>query len=347
MPYEIPTLPALITRTEADFERNAPSALRRSDAKVSARALSGAVYQLFGYQSWMAMQAHPATCDEEMLLLWARWRLEEGRKEAVAATGYVALTGSTGKVVDAGVVYQSDDGRRYVVLTAATLVGGKAQVQVVAETAGLAGNIEASTLTAVAPVLGVNPTATIGTDGITGGAEQETIEALRGRVEAAFKNPSKVGNGADFVEWALEVPGVTRAWALPRWMGPGTFGLTFVCDGNADIFPNAAKVAEVKAYLEAKRPVTSEIYPFAAQRLAINFRIKLVPDTTAGRAAVTKNLAGLINANGGSGSVILLSHIGETISGSPGETDHKLELPNEDVPVAANQVATLGVITWL
>lgn len=347
MPYEIPTLPALITRTEADFERNAPSALRRSDAKVSARALSGAVYQLFGYQSWMAMQAHPATCDEEMLLLWAQWRLEEGRKEAVAATGYVALTGSTGKVVDAGVVYQSDDGRRYVVLAAATLVAGKAQVQVAAETAGLAGNIEASTLTAVAPVLGVNPTATIGTDGITGGAEQETIEALRGRVQAAFKNPSKVGNGADFVEWALEVPGVTRAWALDRWMGAGTFGLTFVCDGNVDIFPSAAKVAEVQAYLDTKRPVTSEIYAFAAQRLAVNFRIKLVPDTTATRAAVTKNLAGLINADGGSGSVILLTHIGEIISGSPGETDHKLELPIDDVSVAPNQVATLGVITWL
>ncbi|MFG0849603.1 baseplate J/gp47 family protein [Pseudomonas sp. FYR_2] len=347
MPYDIPTLPALVTRTEADFERNAPSALRRSDAKVAARALSGAAYQLFGYQSWMAMQAHPATCDEEMLLLWADWRLEEGQKQAVAATGYVPVTGSTGKVVDAGVVYQSDDGRRYVVTAAVTLVAGKAQVPVAAEKAGLAGNIDAGTLTAVTPVLGVNPTATIGADGITGGAEKESIESLRGRVQAAFKNPSKVGNGADFVEWALEVPGVTRAWALPRWMGAGTFGLTFVCDGNVDIFPNAAKVAEVQAYLESKRPVTSEIYVFAAQRLPVNFRIKLVPDTTATRAAVAKNLAGLINANGGSGSVILLSHIGETISGSPGETDHTLELPGADVPVADNQVATLGVITWL
>ena len=295
----------------------------------------------------MSKQAHPATCDEELLLLWAEWRLEDGRKVAVASTGYVAVTGTTGKVVDAGVVYQSDDGRRYVVLAAVTLVAGQAQVQVAAETAGLAGNIEAGTLTAVTPVLGVNPTASIGADGIIGGAEQETIEALRGRVQAAFKNPSKVGNGADFVEWALEVPGVTRAWALDRWMGPGTFGLTFVCDGNADIFPSPAKVAEVQAALEAKRPVTSEIYVFAAQRLAVNFRIKLTPDTSATRAAVTKNLTDLINASGGSGSVILLSHIGATISGSAGETDHRLELPIDDVPVAANQVATLGAITWL
>ncbi|MFO3723940.1 baseplate J/gp47 family protein [Pseudomonas sp. HLMP] len=347
MPYEIPTLPALITRTEADFERNAPDALRRSDAKVAARALSGAVFQLFGYQSWVAKQAHPATCDEEQLLRWADWRLEDGRKPAVAATGVATVTGSSGFLVDAGTVYQAGDGRRYVVKVGATLVDGAAQLQLVAEMAGPSGNIEGGQLTAVKPVLGVNPTATIGADGIVGGTDQEEIEALRARVRAAFKNPSKVGNAADFVEWALEVPGVTRAWALPRWMGPGTFGLTFVCDGDADIFPSAAKVTEVQAYLERKRPVTSEVYVFAAQRLAVDLRIKLTPDTTAVRQAVGKALAGLISDEGGSDSVIPLSHIRAAISNAPGETDHRLDAPTEDVVVAANQVAVLGGITWL
>lgn len=347
MPYEIPTLPALITRTEADFERNAPDALRRSDAKVAARALSGAVFQLFGYQSWVAKQAHPATCDEEQLLRWADWRLEDGRKPAVAAAGVATVTGSSGFLVDAGTVYQAGDGRRYVVKVGATLVDGAAQLQLVAETAGPSGNIEGGQLTAVKPVLGVNPTASIGADGIVGGTDQEEIEALRARVRAAFKNPSKVGNAADFVEWALEVPGVTRAWALPRWMGPGTFGLTFVCDGDADIFPSAAKVAEVQAYLERKRPVTSEVYVFAAQRLAVDLRIKLTPDTTAVRQAVGKALAGLISDEGGSDSVIPLSHIRAAISNAPGETDHRLDAPTEDVVVAANQVAVLGGITWL
>ena len=347
MPYEIPTLPALITRTEADFERNAPDALRRSDAKVAARALSGAAFQLFGYMQWVAKQSHPATCDEDMLLQWADWRLEEGRKPAVSATGYIGVVGSSGFLVDAGVVYQSRDGRRYVVREAATLVSGAAQVLVAAETEGAAGNIEAGELTAVAPVLGVNATATIDPAGIIGGAEQESPEDLRARVRAAFKNPSKVGNGEDFVEWALEVPGVTRAWALPRWMGPGTFGLTFVCDGDEDIFPSEAKVAEVQAYLERKRPVTSEIYAFAAQRLALTPRIKLVPDTTATRAAVQKALTDLVGDEGGAGSVILRSHITAAISNAPGETDHALEAPTTDVQVANNQVAVLEGITWL
>ncbi|MCX2709053.1 baseplate J/gp47 family protein [Pseudomonas sp. DCB_BG] len=347
MPYEIPTLQALITRTEADFERNAPDALRRSDAKVASRALSGAAFQLFGYQSWVARQAHPATCDEEQVLRWADWRLEDGRKPAVAATGFAAVVGSTGFPVDAGTVYQADDGRRYVVKVAATLVDGSAQLQMAAETEGPAGNIEAGKLTAVTPVLGVNSEATIGPDGIVGGTEQEDIEALRERVRAAFKNPSKVGNGDDFVEWALEVPGVTRAWALPRWMGPGTFGLTFVCDADADIFPNEAKVAEVQAYLERKRPITSEVYVFAAQRLDVDLRLKLTPDATTVRQAVEKALTDLIGDEGGAGSLIPLSHIRAAISNAPGETDHRLDAPAEDVAVASNQVAVLGGITWL
>lgn len=347
MPYDIPTLPALITRIEADFERNAPDALRRSDAKVGARALSGAAFQLFGYQSWVAKQAHPATCDEEQVLLWADWRLEDGRKSAVAASGLVTVTGSSGFPVDAGTLYQSSDGRRYVVKVGALLVNGSAQLQVAAETTGPSGNIEAGQLTAVNPVLGVNATATIGADGITGGTDEEEIEALRARVRAAFKNPSKVGNAGDFEEWALEVPGVTRAWALPRWMGPGTFGLTFVCDGDADIFPSEAKVAEVQAYLERKRPVTSEVYVFAAQRRDIDLHIMLAPDTAAVRQAVTKALTDLISDEGGAGSLIPVSHIRAAISNAPGETDHKLAAPTEDVPVANNQVAVLGIITWL
>ncbi|MBP2840431.1 baseplate J/gp47 family protein [Pseudomonas sp. PNP] len=347
MPYEIPTLPALITRTEADFERNAPDALRRSDAKVAARALSGAAFQLFGYQSWVAHQAHPATCDEDMLLLWADWRLEDGRKSAVAASGLAGATGASGALIDADTVYQADDGRRYLVREAATLLSGVAQVQLVAELVGTAGNIEGGTLTAVVPVLGVNATLTIGADGISGGTEQESIDSLRARVRAAFKNPSKVGNAEDFEEWALEVPGVTRAWGLSRWMGPGTFGLAFVRDGDADIIPSDAQVALVQAYLDRKRPVTSEIYVFAPQRLALGVQLKVVPDTTVVRQAVQKALVDLIADQGGADSVIPISHIRAAISNAPGEVDHHLESPTVDVVVAKNQVAELGGITWL
>ncbi|MEB2621405.1 baseplate J/gp47 family protein [Pseudomonas sp. YuFO8] len=347
MPYEIPTLPALTQRTEADFERNAPDALRRADAKVAARALSGTAFELYGYQDWISRQSNPATCDEEMLLRWAEWRLEGGRTPAVAAKGLASVTGSSGALVDVDQAYRSDDGRRYVVAQAVKLVNGAATLQLVAEEVGSLGNIEAGNLTAVTPVLGVNPTASIGADGIVGGAELEGLEALRGRVQAAFKNPSKVGNGADFVEWALEVPGVTRAWALPRWMGPGTFGLAFVRDGDPDIIPTPAQVAEVQAHLEQRRPVTAEVYAVAPVARAIHFSLRLVPDGLALREAVKQALRGLIVDEGGPGQTLKISRLRAAISNTPGEADHVLSVPAADVSMAANEVAVPGVMTWL
>lgn len=347
MAYDIPTLPALIQRTEADFERNAPDALRRADAKVAARALSGTAYELYGYQNWIARQSNPATCDEAMLLRWAEWRLEGGRNPAVAATGLAQVTGSSGAVVDVGQLYRSDDGRRYVVAQAATLVAGAAVLHLVAEDVGVSGNLEGGNLTAVTPVLGINAVAVVGDGGIVGGTDQEDLEALRARVQAAFKNPSKVGSGADFVEWALEVPGVTRAWPLPRWMGPGTFGLVFVRDGAADIIPTPAQVAEMQAYLDQKRPVTSEVYALAPQARPIDFSLHLVPDGSALREAVTQALSGLLVDEGGPGQTLLITHVRSAISNTPGETNHVLSAPVADLLMAANQVSVPGVFTWL
>ena len=347
MPYDIPTLPALTQRTEADFERNAPDALRRADAKVAARALSGTAYELYGYQAYIARQSNPATCDEEMLLRWADWRLDGGRNPAVAAKGLATVTGSSGALVDAGQAYRSDDGRRYLVTQGVKLVNGAATLQLMAEEVGSLGNIEAGNLTAVTPVLGVNPTASIDADGLIGGAELEELEALRGRVQAAFKNPSKVGNSADFIEWALEVPGVTRAWALPRWMGPGTFGLAFVRDGDPEIIPTPAQVAEVQTHLDLRRPVTAEIYAIAPVARAINFSIHLVPDGIVLRDAVTQALSGMLVDEGGPGQTLKISRLRAAISNTPGEADHVLSVPEADVVMGANEVAVLGVMTWL
>ena len=346
MPYEIPTLEALIKRNEEDFERSAPDALRRSDAKVIARALSGAVHELYGFQNWIARQSNPSTCDEAMLLSWADWRLDDGEIQAVAASGTLAVVGSNGSLVEAGQLYRARDGRLYRVVDAVHLVDGEATLKVVAEDVGPLGNLEAGTLTAATPVLGVDPEATIGADGIGGGAQKESLEALRSRVKAAFKNPSKVGSSADFVEWAQEVPGVTRAWALPRWMGPGTFGLAFVRDGAPDIIPTSDQVEAVQQYLEKKRPVTAEVYALAAQARPINFSIRLKPDSPALRTAVEQSLRVLVDDEGGPGKTLLKTHLSSAISNTSGEADHLLIEPSMDLVMTEIEVAIPGVFQW-
>lgn len=93
---------------------------------------------------------------------------------------------------------------------AAAVVGvGQTTVDVAAtaEVAGTRGNVAVGSLTFLAsPVAGViavtNPAAA------TGGLDEEGLEALRTRYLAKVRNPSAGGNRADYVNWALAVPGV-------------------------------------------------------------------------------------------------------------------------------------------
>ena len=130
-------------------------------------------------------------------------------------------------------------------------------------------------------------------------------------------------------------------------MGPGTFGLAFVRDGDLDIIPTPAQVAEVQSHLEQRRPVTAEVYALAPVARAINFNIRLVPDGIALRTAVTQALRGLIIDEGGPSQTLKITHVRAAISNTPGETDHVLSVPAGDVFLAANEVAVPGVMTWL
>lgn len=72
---------------------------------------------------------------------------------------------------------------------------------------------------------------------------------------------------ADYVRWAREVPGVTRAWVLPMHMGIGTVGVCFVCDAQEDPFPSEEMVQRVQEHIEPLRPATvKELAVFAPSR---------------------------------------------------------------------------------
>jgi uncharacterized phage protein gp47/JayE len=64
MPFETPSLPVLIKRTQSDL---AGDSLRQSDAQVLARTLGGAAYGLYGYLDWIAEQILPDKADESTL----------------------------------------------------------------------------------------------------------------------------------------------------------------------------------------------------------------------------------------------------------------------------------------
>lgn len=345
MPFDTPSLPVLIGRTQSDL---ASDSLRRSDAQVLARTLGGTAYGLYGYLDWIAEQILPDRADEETLERVALLRLNQPRNPAQPAEGPVSFTAAAGAVLDVDVVLQASDGRTYKVTTGVTTVAGLNTTTIEAVDAGVLGNADAGlTLTLVQPVAGVTNAFAVLAPGLAGGIAAESVESLRARVVRSYRVIPHGGSAADYETWALEVPGITRAWCRRSYMGPGTVGLFVMRDGDVEPVPNPAQLAEVKGYIEPLRPVTAEVFVLAPVELPVLYSIHAVPDTTAVRAAIQTQLIDLHQREAGLGETLLLTHIAEAISSSSGETDHDLIVPVADVVPATNQLLTFGGITWL
>lgn len=345
MPFETPSLPVLISRTQSDL---ASEALRRSDAQVLARTLSGTAYGLYGYLDWIAEQILPDKADEETLERIAALRLNRPRNVAQPAEGSVSFSAAAGAVLDVDVVLQAGDGRMYRVTTGVTTTAGPNNAAIEAVEAGALGNADAGLqLTLVQPVAGVTNAFTVIAPGLSGGIEKESIESLRARVIRSYRVIPHGGSADDYETWALEFPGVTRAWCRGNYMGPGTVGVFVMRDNDPVPLPNPAQLQEIKDYIEPLRPVTAELYVLAPTLKPVLYSLHPVPDTTAVRAAITASLKDLHEGEAGLGEKLLISHIREAISSAAGETDHALTVPSADVPAAANELLTFGGITWL
>lgn len=345
MPFDTPSLPELISRTQGDL---ASDSLRRSDAQVLARTLSGTAYGLYGYLDWIAEQILPDKADEETLERIAALRLNQPRNAAQAAEGAVSFSAAAGAVVDADVVLQAADGRMYRVTTGVTTVAGVNTTTIEAVDSGTLGNADPGlALTLVQPVSGVINAFTVIAPGLSGGIARESIESLRARVIRSYRVIPHGGSADDYETWALEFPGVTRAWCRGNYLGPGTVGLFVMRDNDPVPVPSPAQLLEIKNYIEPLRPVTAEVYVLAPTKKLVLYSIHPVPDTTAVRAAITASLIDLHEREAGLGDKLLISHIREAISRAAGETDHTLTLPASDVPAATNELLTFGGITWL
>lgn len=365
MTFPRPTLAELARRAETELQIDTDSdALRRNLFTPTARAAAGAVHGLYGHQVWIAQQIHPQSCDDDTLEeVHAPIWLNEGRKPATTAAGKIRLTGSAGAEIEQGTVWTRADGLEYTnpvgyIMPATSML----DIDVVCTTPGQAGSTDADTeLTLVNPAEGIDGKAVVIAPGLTGGADVESYDDLRERVLQVRRNGGQVGKTADWETWALEVAGVTRAWAAPRLIGPGTITVFFVRDDDADIFPDSQETAAVQSHLEATGTPFGQIFAVGPKRKLIDISLRVSPDTPEVRAAVTEALRNTIakaahpvrrDSNGHtviplSGVLIYRSHLTEAISGATGENDHMLAVPDGNVQCAIGDLAELGAVTWL
>ena len=168
------------------------------------------------------------------------------------------------------------------------------------------------------------------------------------------RNPPVGGAVHDYVIWAREMAGVSRAWAFDAWHGPCTIGLAWVYDDRSVITPGYQDRKNMEDYLFRHtdpatgvwvgKPGGIEVWPVELVLRPVNMIIGITPDTPATRKAVQSRLLTLQKTLQ-PGQTLPISAIRTTIGTASGVTDYSLNL-TADIPCAQNELITIGVLTW-
>lgn len=349
MPLEREKLPELIDQGAANIETRLPGVLARVRASVIGvlnKVLQGGFDSMYKYIDRKIRSWWPDICDEEDLPdHGARWG--KPRLAAAPATGTVQFTGLDGAPIPQGTVVQRSDGTQYATTAPGVIAAGVANIAVEALLPAQLGNaVVATELTLTSPLPNVNSVASAFT-ALGGGADVEPVERWRARIMLRIRKPPQGGADFDYEGWALEVPGVTRAWVYPKEQGPGTVVLRFVRDDDASLIPDAGEVTSVQAYVGARCSVIADLFVVAPVATPQDFTIQAVPNTDAVKGAIAAELAALYRREAKPGGTMLISNQREAVSISAGETDHVISIPSANQTHTAGQMPTLGAITWV
>lgn len=350
--------------------------LRRSVLNVLGLIIADQHADQLGYLDWISRMAVPFTSEDEFLAAWAALK-NVVRKPAVAATGAVRFTGTPAAAVPIGTLLARGDGWVYSVRTGGVLDGiGVGSFTVDASFTGKDGNSDSGTPLAVSSTPGINPDASVVAPGLFGAADVESSASLRSRMLEAFANPPQGGSFADYVTWALAVPGVTRAWTGgSEIMGSGSASLFFMMDETESAFGgipqggNGVSQYDVRAsaasgdqllvadYIYPLRPVTALLWAMAPTAVPLNLTLTEVPNDTAVRDGITAALAGALFREATPGGVftgdpnnpsgtLRLSHLDDALAAVPGLDHFIMTSPTADVSVATGHLLVPGAIIY-
>jgi uncharacterized phage protein gp47/JayE len=371
MPWNTPTL-----RAVRELVRDAVNAsLPGADANVPNSVLrvmsdnQGALCHLtLQYVDWLSLQLLPDTAETEWLDRHGNiWLVNAdgstGRKMATLATGTAQFQGLVdGTVVPTGTQLQSGisfpvgfssanntvtfETLEDITTSASGLVSGNIR----ALDAGSFGNLpDGSGLSIYPTIPGVSGLAFA--YGLTNGTDTETDDELRARVLQRIQNPPMGGDAADYVAWALAVPGVTRAWASPNEMGVGTMTVRFLMDdlrASDNGWPQPNDIIAVADYVDQMRPVTvKDCYVVAPIKQFLNITIaNLVPDTTEAQAEIEQSLQNMLFVKASPGQTIFAAWVSYAIMNAPSVQSFQLVTDTDFVMPAPGYMAVLETILY-
>lgn len=339
MPFSRPTLTELRQQTAADIAAALPGVdalLRFSNLGIIGDVQAALANGQYGYLDWVALQSVPFTATGEFLEGWAALK-GITRRAAAPAIGTVTFTATNGTVVPEGTVVNRTDGVVYVTTADAAAGSNAVSCPVIASAGGAAGNAAVATAMALGTgISGVSSTGAVST-ALIGGTDLETDPVLRSRMLAAYAAPAQGGALADYVAWALAVPGVTRAWVKPNSVGPGTVTVLFMMDtveAAHDGFPqgttgcssyetrDAAATGDQLAVADALfalQPVTALVYAASPTPNTIGLTIAGISSASpTTKAAIGGAAAAALVAGSAPGGLTNVSAIEAAIAAVPG-----------------------------
>ena len=355
MPWTTPTLRQVRenVRGEVTVALGRASFVGNSVLRVMADAMAAMAHLTLRYLDWLALQLLPDTAEREWLDRHADiWLVNAdgtiGRKVATMASGTVTMTGTAGTVVPIGTQI-SDGTTTYETLADATIGTAPVTVEVRAIDAGTIGNLPpGSQLDFVTSIPNVDDDATVVE--LHGGTDTETDNQLRQRILQRIRNPPMGGAQADYVTWALAVPGVTRAWAAPE-QGAGTITVRFLMDdlrAEDDGWPTPEDTIAVKTYIDKMRPVTvMDSYVVAPIKEFLDISIaNLVPDTEAVHAEIEKSISDMLYVQAAPGQTIFAAWISYAIMNAPSVQSFELMTTEDHVMPSLGHMAVLESIIY-
>lgn len=369
MPFSRPTLTQLRGQVAQQLNAELPGAdalLRFSNLRVIGDIEAGLACMLYGYLDWIALQCTPFTATDEYLEAWGALK-GVTRKPCAQSSGSLIFSGTDGKIIDAGAAVQRSDGVAYTTTGAAKVVGGSvtAAASAVADPQGLTGangDCAAGTqFTLSNAVAGIDSTGYAAT-AFTGGADIESNNEYRERVLYNYQNPPQGGDATDYIEWALSVPGVTRAWCAGNGYGAGTVVVWFMMDAANAVYDGFPQGTDGCATAETRgptatgdqltvanaiypvRPVTALVYVCAPVPGPVNISIRGVDVQY--QEAVKLAIDAQLRAEGQPGGEVILAHLWAAVSAVPGVNDFLILSPTNDISMPAGALPTLGTIAW-
>lgn len=360
MPWTTPTLAEVRGMVRDDVRAKLPGAdalVPNSVLRIVSDNQAGLAHENLQYIDWLADQLIPDTAETDWLDRHADIWLTNadgstGRKMATLAEGVATFTSTeVGVVIPIGMQMQAANSIGFET-TELIVVDGDVPTPgtIRALDPGAFGNLEPGTsLSPLNPPAGLTGTGTVVELG--GGTNEENDDDLRMRVLLRIRQPPMGGSATDYVQWALAVPGVTRAWCAPNEMGIGTVTVRFLMDdlrADDDGWPNEDDIARVKAYIDRVRPVAvKDCFVMAPIKQFIDVKIdNLVPDNAETRAAIEFELQTMLREQAGPGQTIFTAWKYYAIMSASGVESFVLLNNEDDVMETAGNMAVLGDIIY-